>query len=52
MCLNLGVFIDSTLSWEHQISNISKKISQTIGIMYINDQLFTFVGNEIKISIL
>ena len=23
----LGVFIDSTLSWKHQISNISKKIS-------------------------
>ena len=30
----LGVFIDSTLSWKHQISNISKKISQSIGIMY------------------
>ena len=30
----LGVFIDSTLSWKHQISNISKKISQAIGIMY------------------
>ena len=30
----LGVFIDSTLSWEHQISNISKKISRSIGIMY------------------
>ena len=24
----LGVFIDSTLRWKHQISNISKKISQ------------------------
>ena len=24
----LGVFLDSTLSWKHQISNISKKISQ------------------------
>ena len=30
----LGVFIDSTLSWKHQISNISKKISQSICIMY------------------
>ena len=30
----LGVLIDSTLSWKHQISNISKKISQSIGIMY------------------
>ena len=30
----LGVLIDSTLSWKHQISNISKKISQAIGIMY------------------
>ena len=30
----LGVFIDSTLSWKHQISTISKKISQSIGIMY------------------
>ena len=30
----LGVFIDSTLSWKHQISNISKKISQAIGILY------------------
>ena len=30
----LGVFIDSTLSRKHQISNISEKISQAIGIMY------------------
>ena len=30
----LGVFIDSTLSWKHQISNISRKISRSIGIMY------------------
>ena len=30
----LGVFIDSTLSWKHQISSISKKISRSIGIMY------------------
>ena len=30
----LGVFIDSTLSWKHQISNISEKISRSIGIMY------------------
>ena len=31
----LGVFIDSTLSWKHQISTISKKISRSIGIMHI-----------------
>ena len=30
----LGVLIDSTLSWKDQISNISKKISRAIGIMY------------------
>ena len=30
----LGVLIDSTLSWKHQISNVSKKISRAIGIMY------------------
>ena len=30
----LGVDIDSTLSWKHQISNLSEKISQAIGIMY------------------
>ena len=30
----LGVLIDSTLSWKYQISNISKKISRAIGIMY------------------
>ena len=30
----LGVLIDSTLSWKHQISNISKKVSRALGIMY------------------
>ena len=30
----LGVIIDSSLSWKYQISNISKKISRAIGIMY------------------
>ena len=30
----LGVLIDSTLSWKYQITNISKKISRSIGIMY------------------
>ena len=30
----LGVIIDSTLSWKHQIKNISCKISRAIGIMY------------------
>ena len=30
----LGVVVDSTLSWNHQISNITKKILRAIGIMY------------------
>ena len=30
----LGVLIDSSLSWKYQISNINKKISSSIGIMY------------------
>ena len=30
----LGVLIDSILSWKHHVSNISKKISRSIGIMY------------------
>ena len=30
----LGVLIDSTLSWKYHISNISKKISRSIGILY------------------
>ena len=30
----LGVIIDSTLSWKHQIKNITCKISRAIGIMY------------------
>ena len=30
----LGVLIDSTLSWKHHVSNISKKISRSIVIMY------------------
>ena len=30
----LGVIIDSSLSWKYHISNISKKISRAIGIMY------------------
>ena len=30
----LGVLIDSTLIWKHHVSNISKKISCSIGIMY------------------
>ena len=29
-----GVLIYSTLSWKYHISNISKKISRSIGIMY------------------
>ena len=30
----LGVLIDSTLSWKQHISNVSKKISRTLGVMY------------------
>ena len=30
----LGVLIDSTLSSKHHVSNISKKVSRSIGIMY------------------
>ena len=30
----LGVIIDYTLSWKHQIKNISCKISRAIGVMY------------------
>ena len=30
----LGVLMDSTLSWKFHISNISRKISRSIGIMY------------------
>ena len=30
----LGVLMDSTLSWKFHISNISEKISISIGIMY------------------
>ena len=30
----LGVIVDSTLSWNHQISSVTKKISRAIGIMY------------------
>ena len=30
----LGVLVDSSLSWKHQISNLNKKISRSIDIMY------------------
>ena len=30
----LGVLVDSSLSWKYQISNLTKKISGAIGIMY------------------
>ena len=29
-----GVLVVSSLSWKHQISNLNKKISRSIGIMY------------------
>ena len=31
----LGVTIDDQLSWEEQIDNISKKVSQGIGVLFI-----------------
>ena len=40
----LGVLIDSTLSWKHQISNISKKILRAIWIMY---KLRTFLPMKV-----
>ena len=30
----LGILVDSSLSWKQQVSNVSKKISRSIGIMY------------------
>ena len=30
----LGVLVDSSLSWKYQISNLTRKISSAIGIMY------------------
>ena len=30
----LGVIIESSLSWKHHISSLTKKISRAIGIMY------------------
>ena len=30
----LGIIIDSSLSWKHHVSNLTKKISRAIGIMY------------------
>ena len=39
----LSVLLGSSLSWKEQISNINKKISRAIGIMY---KLITNEGNE------
>ena len=44
----LGVFIDSTLTWEDHISNLSKKLSRSIGIIYklrpcVNQQIMNNV---------
>ena len=30
----LRVLVDSSMSWKYQISNLTKKISRAIGIMY------------------
>ena len=42
---NIWEYIDSTLSWKYHITNISKKISQSIGIMY-KEALLTLECNE------
>ena len=46
----LGVLIDSTLNWKHQISNISKKISRAIGIMYKLRPFFTYLSLGIRLQ--
>ena len=40
----LGVLVDQHLNWKYQISNVSKKISRSIGIMY---RLRNFVDLQI-----
>ena len=40
----LGILIDSTLSWKDHITNLSKKLSRLIGILY---KLRPFVNLEI-----
>ena len=40
----LGIIIDSTLSWKAHLSNLSKKLSRTIGVMY---KLRPFVNLQI-----
>ena len=44
----LGVLIDSTLSWNHHISNVSKKVSRSLGVMY---KLRTFVPLSVMKSV-
>ena len=40
----LGILIDSTLSWKDPITNLSKKLSRLIGILY---KLRSFVNLKI-----
>ena len=40
----LGVIIDSTLSWKDHICNLTKKLSQAIGVMF---KLMPFVNLQI-----
>ena len=44
----LGIIIDSTLSWKAHLSNLSKKLSRTIGVMY---KLRPFVNLQIMKNI-
>ena len=44
----LGIIIDSTLRWKAHLSNLSKKLSRTIGVMY---KLRPFVNLQIMKNI-
>ena len=46
----LGVLVDSSLSWKHHISNLTKKISRSIGVMYKLRPFFTIKCHEKCIS--
>jgi hypothetical protein len=42
----LGIFIDSNLSWKHQVDNIAKKIKRSVGVLsklryYVNINILT-----------
>ena len=44
----LGVLLDSTLSWNVHLDNLTKKITRSIGIMY---KIRPFVPNNILIKL-